>query len=261
MPKFFVCSDIHSYLTPLKRALNEVGFDPDNTDHWLVVCGDTFDRGDESYELLKYLMRLERKILIRGNHDDLLEECCMREFAYSHDRSNGTKQTIEDIGGIRYGRSFSECCQLTWAKTVNYRHSLVNYFETQNYIFVHGWIPCEVYYDGDDNKPWYQNKKTFDYIPNWRECNDIEWESARWTNGIKRAIEGIIEPGKTIVCGHWHCSAGHFYDSKGKISEFGLDAVWTPWYHKGCIAIDRCTNYTGDCNVLVIEDEFLKEME
>ena len=77
MPKFFVCSDIHSYLTPLKRALNEVGFDPDNTDHWLVVCGDTFDRGDESYELLKYLMRLERKILSyntpQGGHRDYLE--------------------------------------------------------------------------------------------------------------------------------------------------------------------------------------------
>ena len=40
MPKFFVTSDIHSFMNPLKRALDEKGFDPTNKDHWLVVCGD-----------------------------------------------------------------------------------------------------------------------------------------------------------------------------------------------------------------------------
>ena len=38
MPKFFVTSDIHSFMNPLKRALDEKGFDPTNKDHWLVVC-------------------------------------------------------------------------------------------------------------------------------------------------------------------------------------------------------------------------------
>ena len=260
MPKLFVCSDIHSYLTPLKRALNEAGFDSDNTDHWLIVCGDCFDRGDESYELFRYLMQLERKILIRGNHDDLLEECCMREWAEWHDESNGTKQTILDIGGARYGKPFAECCQNTWDKMARYRELLVNYFETQNYIFVHGWIPCEIYYEGKIDKPWYQHQKTFKYKPDWRDCNDVEWESARWINGINRAFDGITESGKTIVCGHWHCSLGHFYDNKGKTSEFGKDAIWEPWYHKGCIAIDRCTAHTDEVNVLVLEDEFLEEI-
>ena len=138
MPKFFVVSDIHSFYTPLKKALDEKGFDPNNEDHWLVVCGDAFDRGPESEEVLHFLMQLERKILIRGNHEDLLEECCMREFAYSHDNSNGTRKTIQDIGGMGYGRPFDECCQITLNKTQAYRDQLVNYFETQNYIFVHG---------------------------------------------------------------------------------------------------------------------------
>ena len=259
MAKFFVVSDIHSFYTPLKKALDNSGFDPNNEDHWLVVCGDAFDRGDESWAVLPFLMSLERKILVRGNHDDLLEECCKRGFPHWHDALNGTKKTIDDLGGAGYGMPFDECCYITYNKTAGYRSALVDYFETKNYIFVHGWIPCECYGEGyDPNKPWHQYNKTFKYKPDWRECNDVEWESARWINGIERAQDGIIELGKTIVCGHWHCSLGHSYDSKGEISEFGSDAIWEPWYHEGCIAIDRCTAHTGEVNVLVLEDEFLE---
>ena len=257
MPKFFVVSDVHSFYTPLKKALDEKGFDPNNEDHWLVTLGDNFDRGSESEEVLHFLMKLERKILIRGNHEDLLEDCCMREFAYSHDNSNGTRKTIQDIGGIGYGRPFDECCKITWNKTAAYRGLLRDYFETQNYIFVHGWIPCEVYYHGEGkDQPWYQSYKTYEYKPDWRECNDVEWESARWINGIARAYEGIVEPNKTIVCGHWHCSAGH--KLSGNCNDEFEYAIWEPWYHDGCIAIDRCTAYTGEVNVLVLEDEFLE---
>ena len=258
MPKFFVVSDVHSFYTPLKKALDNKGFDPNNENHWLIVCGDAFDRGDESYEMLKFLMQLERKILIRGNHDDLLEECCMREFYHFHDASNGTKKTIEDIGGAGYGRPFDECCRITLNKTAAYRSLLRNYFETKNYIFVHGWIPCECYGEGyDPNKPWYQYNKTYKYKADWRECNDVEWESARWINGIQRAFDGVIEPSKTIVCGHWHCSAGH--KLSGNCNDEFEYTIWEPWCHEGCIAIDRCTAYTSEVNVLVLEDEFLED--
>lgn len=254
--KLFVVSDIHSFYTPLKKALDEAGFDPNNENHWLVVCGDSYDRGDESEEVLHFLMSLERKVLIKGNHDILLEDCCMREFPYSYDSSNGTRRTIQDIGGAGYGRPFDECCRITWNKTQAYRDCLVNYFETKNYIFVHGWIPCDI-----DHEGWRQHNKSFVYKPNWRDSNDIEWEEAMWINGIDRAfIDNIIEPNKTIICGHWHCSLGHSYDSKENfISEFGEDAIWEPWYHNGCIAIDRCTAHTGEVNVLVLEDEFLED--
>ena len=99
MPKFFVVSDVHSFYTPLKKALDENGFNPNDENHWLIVCGDCFDRGDESEELLHYLMSLERKILVKGNHDILLEDCCKRGFPYSHDKQNGTTRTIQDISG------------------------------------------------------------------------------------------------------------------------------------------------------------------
>jgi serine/threonine protein phosphatase 1 len=257
MPKFFVVSDIHSAYTPLKKELDEKGFDPNNENHWLIVCGDAFDRMDESVEVLHFLMSLKRKILIRGNHDNLLEECCIREFPEWHDYSNGTKKTIEDIGGAGYGRTFDECCQIAWNKTAAYRELLVNYFETQNYIFVHSWIPTNVTYDERASKPWHKIGKTYSYKKDWRDATDSEWEEAMWGNPFEMWQQELNKTGKTIVFGHWHCSAGH--KMLGHCNDEFEYAIWEPCYVDGIIGIDRCTAHTGEVNVLVIEDEFLED--
>ena len=254
MAKLFVCSDIHSFYTPLIKALNDKGFDPNNEEHWLVVCGDCFDRGPESFELLKYLMQLERKVIVKGNHDILLEECCMRGFPEWHDASNGTKKTIEDIGGATHGTPFDECCRITWNKTAAYRRLLRNYFETKNYIFVHSWIPTNVEFEGD-SKPWYKRGKTLTWMEDWRNANDVEWEEAMWGNPFNMWLDGFNQTGKTIVFGHWHCSAGH--KMLGRCKDEFEDAIWEPCYAEGIIGIDRCTAHTGQCNVIVLEDDWL----
>lgn len=247
MPKLFVVSDIHSFYTPLKKALDEKGFDPKNENHWLVVCGDCFDRGHESVDMLRFLMTLERKIIVKGNHDILLEDCCMREFFYTYDISNGTVRTINDLGGAGYGRTFDECCQVTWNKTARYRELLVNYFETQNYIFVHSWIPTIS-----------QRGMYHGYDESWREATFRRWEDAMWGNPFEMAEKGLNYTGKTIVFGHWHCSTG-WAKSEGR-SEFGDDAKFDPYYGDGFIAIDACTAHSGQVNVLVLEDEFLGDI-
>lgn len=246
MPKFFVVSDIHSYYTPLKKALDEKGFDPSNEEHWLVVCGDAFDRGNESTEVLRFLMSLERKILVKGNHDILLEECCMREYPYYYDASNGTKKTIQDLGKVDDDTSFAECCCRTWDKLARYRELLVNYFETQNYIFVHSWIPTIS-----------QNGGYYKYDEDWRSVTDDRWEQAMWGNPFDMHLLNLNQTGKTIIFGHWHCSTGHKMLGHCK-DEFDGDAIWEPCFAEGIIGIDRCTAYTGEVNVLVIEDEFLE---
>lgn len=244
MPKFFVTSDIHSFLTPLQNALDEKGFDPNNENHWLVVCGDCFDRGDESAEMLTFLMSLEKKILIKGNHDTLLEECCMRGFPQWHDASNGTRKTIEDIGGARYGRSFDECCQITWNRTAHYRKLLINYFETQNYIFVHSWIPTIL---PDDI-----------YDENWREATQDRWDDAMWGNPFELAGYGLNQTGKIIVFGHYHTSyARSVFEGK---NEWGKDADFSVYRGNGYIGVDACTAYSGKVNVLVIEDDFMEDV-
>ena len=245
MPKFFVTSDIHSFYTPFKKALDEKCFDPNNENHWLIVCGDCFDRGDESKELLKYLMSLDRKILIKGNHDILLEDCCMREFPYSYDKHNGTTKTIKDLSGYMKGVPFGECCQITWNRLARYRELLVNYFETEHFIFCHSWIPTIS-----------QNGSYHKYDKNWRNATNKCWELAMWGNPFELADLELNQTGKTIVFGHWHCSTG-WAKSEGR-SEFDENARFDPYYGDGFIAIDACTAYSGKCNVIVLEDDFLE---
>ena len=70
--KIFVVSDVHGHCSLLNEALFNAGFDKDNEEHLLVCCGDYFDRGNENVEVLKFFERLKHKVLLRGNHEDLL---------------------------------------------------------------------------------------------------------------------------------------------------------------------------------------------
>ena len=108
-------------------------------------------------------------------------------------------------------------------------------------MFVHGWIPVR----GNAN---------FSYDPKWRNANWQKWNGARWLNGMDMSEKyKVVEPGKTIVCGHWHCSYGHCeYNRAG--SEFGPTANFEPYYGNGVIAIDACTALSGKVNCIVIED-------
>ena len=259
--KLFVTSDIHSFYEPFIKALNEAGFDPNNEEHWLVVCGDCFDRGPDSVKLLHYLMSLERKVLVKGNHDLLLDDLCSRGFPYSHDKSNGTVKTIQDLGGGVLPSDFRKSCEIAWNKTAAYRDCLVNYFETENYIFVHSWIPMVTHSDEGASKPWHQAGKRYEYMEDWRNANEAEWGESMWGNPFHRAYDNLNKTGKTIVFGHWHCSAGHYLNDHYNIfSEFGENACWEPYENEqqGIIGLDCCTAHTGKVNVIVLEDNFLE---
>jgi hypothetical protein len=114
------------------------------------------------------------------------------------------------------------------------------YYETANYVFVHGWIPSIRERNG-----------SYSYYSTWREAGASEWANARWINGIDAAQQALED--KTIICGHWHVSYGHSkYEGKG--SEFGEDADFSPYYGPGIIAIDACTARSKKVNVILIED-------
>ena len=260
MAKLFVCSDIHSAYTPWMKALSEAGFDENNEAHKIIVCGDLFDRMDESlqvYDFVKDMLEKDKLIYILGNHETLMEECIIRGYPARHDCSNGTEKSIFDLAPG--ADNFLSASLVAYDKMkALWKHAL-NYFETKNYVFVHGWIPVIC---NDTLPAYYRNNRKFEFNPDWRTAHHSEWEQARWLNGIDMARRGFIEPGKTIVCGHWHCSYGHMLDSiktDNWISEFEEDAIWEPYYGDGIIAIDRCTAHTGQVNVIVLEDTFLEE--
>lgn len=249
MPKFFVTSDVHSYYEPLIAALDDAGFDKNDENHYLVVCGDCFDRGPDSGKVFNFLRNLPRKILVKGNHEQLILDCCKRGYPGSHDISNGTAQTIFQLG---YGYAFEEMCEDTLAKIRPFISGMVNYFETKNHIFVHSWIPV---INKDGLPAHYTRNRTFEFDPDWRNASQKEWDEATWGNPFTMAERGLI-PDKMLVFGHWHCSTG-WAKTEGR-SEFGDDAKFDPYYGDGFIAVDACTAHSGKCNVIVIEDEFLE---
>lgn len=257
MPKLFVVSDIHGFYNKLREALDAAGFDPENENHWLITCGDHWDRGPKPAAVMNYLMGLPRKVLCKGNHEQLFTDCIERGYACSHDYSNGTFDTICELGGADGGRSFEVCCMIAEQRAKPFFDSMVNYFETEHYVFCHSWIPV----DCEDNLPyWYRNNRKFIKKEDWRYAHQSEWDQAMWLNPLHMAMDGFgIE--KSIVSGHWHCSYGHHVASiktDNWISEFDEDACFDPYYYEdNLIMIDACTAHTHKVNVLVLEDEFI----
>lgn len=232
--KIFAVSDVHGFTSILRRNLNEVGFEVNNPNHLLVLCGDLFDRGTEAKDMLKFIHEIDNKIMIKGNHEDLMQDMITRGYPLSHDIHNGTYDTAlqlafdSSIGDVNYTKLygiFDNLCS-----------QMVDFYETKRYVFVHGWIPVT------------SAKK------DWRDSN--LWKKSRWLNGMKMQMKGKTLPDKTIICGHWHCSWGNAV--KFNVSEFGDDAIWDPYTAPGIIAIDRCTAYTQKMNIIVLEDDLVE---
>ena len=257
--KIFVCSDIHSAYTPWMDALKKAGFDENNPEHIIIICGDALDRMNETVEVLEFILRMINKgrlIYVKGNHDILMQQMLDRGYSMSHDRHNGTERSYyqllnahaDKMDGRRPDEIVREALQPLY-------DNMVNYFETQNYIFVHSWIPTH-----KKERPHPANKwipLTIDeYMEDWREANDVEWESAMWGNPFKMAEQGLNKTGKVILFGHWHTS--YQWAKDGKCSEFGEDAIFDPYFGEGYIALDACTVHTKKCNVIVLEDGFLE---
>lgn len=127
--------------------------------------------------------------------------------------------------------------------------SEVNYYESGDRIFVHGWIPSD--FSDDRIKP----------LDNWREAFNYQWFDAATINGMNAAKKGCIIEGKTIFCGHWHTSYGHVRRQKPGLKEEeykNLEFVdvnnFGVYEDEGIIAMDSCTIFTKRVNVYVFEE-------
>ena len=133
----------------------------------------------------------------------------------------------------------------------------VNYFEIGDYIFVHGWIPCkESYFD----RNLACNRML--YIEDWRNALPGAWYSARWQNGMEAWHQGVIEPNKTIFCGHLHCSYGWSWlrQERKEFPNKGTkdwEKSFEPFIDDGIIALDACTAYSGIVNMVVLEESYV----
>ena len=254
--RYYVTADVHGYFTELKTALTEKGYFEDTEPHKLIVCGDLYDRGSEARQLQAFILDLLEKdevILIRGNHEDLTMQLLhgwhRGSYFQLHHHTNRTIDTVLQLTGVDPNWLYTNPDQIgrellhdPYIQTII--PAMVDYYETDHYIFTHGWIPC---------LPAEEGPKDYVGVADWRNADGGMWDKARWINGMEAAHSGVVEPGKTIVCGHWHCSFGHArYEHDG--GEFENNPNFTPYYGEGIIALDACTPRSGKVNCIVIED-------
>lgn len=238
--KYFVCSDIHGFFDEWQSALRQKGFDTDNPEHKMIICGDLFDRGDQPKQIIDYILSHKDKvIIIRGNHEEFMQDMINRNRSVIADLRNGTAQTIVDL----YPEwQISEFDLKKIAKKTGLQEILdmcIDYYETDKYIFVHGWIPTL-----DD---------CYLYNENWRKAKKHDWVIARSCNPVEMYRYEVFEPNKIIVCGHWHCSAFWHKKYPDKYDEFGSKANFNPFITKNFIALDACTTHSHKVNVIVLD--------
>lgn len=228
--KYFVVADVHSFFNEMMTSLNKAGFDPTNEEHIFVSLGDLLDRGDYPDRCLEFVNGLQRKILIRGNHEDLIEDMIERGYCKQADSVNGTLKTACILTQLDYAQDVPMLGLLRRHTGLKqYLESLVDYAEVGNAVFVHGWIPrSEDWKNGD-------------------------WADSRWYNGMEQWYAGVRVPGKTVVCGHWHTSWGNSYiHNDGR--EFGSGAKFVPFVDDGIVALDLCTTLTHKVACAVFND-------
>ena len=255
--RYYVVADPHGFYTELANALEERGYFADTKPHKLIICGDLLDRGKEALKmqaLILDLIKRDQVVLVRGNHEDLMLSLLanweQRSYEQRHHLRNGTVDTVLQMSGESSITPDNSEKILKCAKSSPFVTQIIpkmiDYFETEHYIFVHGWIPCVRTQLSNTE---YFNEK----IEDWRNVGVEDWTEARWINGMAAWQQGVKEAGKTIVCGHYHCSYGHTkIENKG--SEFGDDADFSPFVADGILAIDACTAISHKVNCIVVED-------
>lgn len=262
--KYFVVADVHGFYTYMKEALDKAGFDPKNPKHTLISCGDLFDRGEEAKQVLDFMMSIpkRRRIFVEGNHESNLLEIIHRNGFYDmSDVYNGTIDSIAQLAGVSQVQFDMNDAMRALSKNENlyyYLKELRDYYELDDFIFVHGWLPRT-----------YPNKNSPNYtFENYAKASKDAWLDARWMNGfsewadMQRMIKKHkMKPlNKTVVCGHWHTAYAHatFHNkgvdvrkANGNYNECCFDA----FEDKGIIGLDACTVISHKCNVLVIEED------
>lgn len=262
--KYFISSDIHGFYSEWIKALEKVEFDINNKLHKIIVCGDLMDRGNENIKCLEFVSKLideDRIICIKGNHEYLFDEIYKNKFFQERDYHNKTVNTY-----IELSLAISNTDQVKTESIIEngynhplyqkYKSHLIHYYETEKFVFVHGYIPCD---NGVFN---------YTYKPNWRKSSDEEFKTASWLNPYEVWMNGVKIKDKTIVCGHFSTAYGHAHiHGKGidykdyyNFNDFikhskPIDGIFKD---DGIIGLDATTALSHKVNVLVLSNGMKK---
>jgi serine/threonine protein phosphatase 1 len=132
--KLFAVGDIHGCLYKLYSLYGRIEFDPKRDR--IVFLGDYIDRGPWSFGVIEFLLKLKRDcpkaVFLKGNHEEMLEDYL----------SGKDRKTFMANGGDRTIQSYRENAlkgqeSVFPEKHLEFFRSLLPYYETDRFIFVH----------------------------------------------------------------------------------------------------------------------------
>lgn len=174
MAKRFVVGDIHGCLPKLKELLLKVGFDSQND---ILYCmGDLTDRGPESVETIRYLMKIKNFFLIIGNHDLWLYHY-LKENEIDRRWLNGNHggETIEQFEQLKVSEE-EKHAMASWMETM----SLLKVVD--DYVLVHAGLPLKIKGGFDDEE---NLSEDFDTIVS-------KWKDYVWLKTRHEDLMGLI---------------------------------------------------------------------
>lgn len=160
--RIIAVSDIHGSADAFRQLLHKIGFCHDDV---LFLLGDYIERGEQSLELLRYIMELCRQgntFALMGNCDNLLEE--VFESKYRRDILNyitRRSKTILHEMLLEQGQPFGESTTLEQIQNMVKNHyaqerawlsELPHILETETHIFVHAGLDDVPLDEQDDNR-------------------------------------------------------------------------------------------------------------
>ena len=141
MDKIFAIGDIHGCFDQLDRLVKKIGIDFDNDT--LVFMGDYIDRGPDSFKVVEFLINIKKKcpkaVFLKGNHEEMFENYLLGEDMIRF-LQNGGRMTIESY--VRENSNENRFYMPPGHE--DFFHSLVLYYETDEYVFVHAGLRKKV---------------------------------------------------------------------------------------------------------------------
>ena len=290
--KYFIVSDIHSYLDELLSALSVTEFDLKNPNHILIINGDVFDRGHQTVALYKWLKEFsqDRLILIHGNHDELLFDMLnSNNYPEYWQFNNGTVKTIcamalmndeqaddeEEFlnNSHKQGYGFYDYHYITpdgtsrwnqikelaleseiykWMKSDIWH----NYIELGDYIITHSFIPVKIkkkYQDQANAIIYYAHTELMKHMVDWRKADQNTWFQSMWGRPLMQFNDGLFNK---EIAKNKTLVVGHYGTYKMRNDE-GLGQIdgadHTIFARPNFIAIDATTAASHMVNVLLID--------
>jgi len=183
----YAVGDIHGMLNHLKRLLDKIELNSDDT---IVFLGDYTDRGPDSFEVIDFLIKLKdyfNCIFLQGNHEELLYEY-ITGVNQNMFLSNGGEETIESYQRNGFDISeFTPPAKRTFPKShAKFLDGLHLLYETSEYIFVHAGI-----------------KLTYiDDVWKYADSSKQDIESLLWSREFHRFGRTVYKGPKTVIFGH-----------------------------------------------------------